>query len=159
MEIRIATKADLTSVLDIYERARKFMREHANPDQWADSYPPVALVESDIACGALHLLVEDGAIQGVFAFFPDGDPIYDSIDGKWLNDLPHAAVHRVASAGRRRGILSSCMDFCARYSSNIKIDTHPQNTVMQSALKKLGFVPCGYVGELLAFQRSEIKNK
>lgn len=43
MQIRKATMNDLPDILAIYAYARKYMKEHGNPDQWRDSYPPVSL--------------------------------------------------------------------------------------------------------------------
>ncbi len=39
MQIRKATMNDLPDILAIYAYARKYMKEHGNPDQWRDSYP------------------------------------------------------------------------------------------------------------------------
>ena len=38
--IRKATPADRPEILEIYSRARQFMRETGNPSQWGDTYPP-----------------------------------------------------------------------------------------------------------------------
>ena len=43
MQIRKATMNDLPDILAIYAYARKYMKEHGNPDQWRDSYPPFHL--------------------------------------------------------------------------------------------------------------------
>lgn len=145
MHARKATSADLERALCIYARARIYMKETGNPSQWGSVYPPADTVRADIALGSLFVLEENGHIYGVFAFFPDGDPIYENIDGKWLNDLPHAAIHRVASSGERRGMLAECVSYCLTVSKNLKIDTHTDNTVMQHQLKKQGFAPCGTV--------------
>ena len=48
MQIRKATMNDLPDILAIYAYARKYMKEHGNPDQWRDSYPPVSLTKQDI---------------------------------------------------------------------------------------------------------------
>ena len=144
MEIRQARQDELEAVLAIYERARQYMKLTGNPTQWGENYPPAVLVEEDIAKGALYV-IDDGGICGVFAFFPDGEPLYDRIDGAWLNDEPFAAIHRVASAGTRKGILSDCIAFCRSRSDNLKIDTHVDNKIMQHQLKKVGFVECGTI--------------
>ena len=39
MEIRIATMADLKKILLIYEKAREFMRNTNNPNQWGINRP------------------------------------------------------------------------------------------------------------------------
>lgn len=145
MTVRSIRPDELERALEIYSRARTFMKESGNPTQWGQTYPPESLVAEDIARGVLYGVCDGDGIYAIFAFFPAGDPIYNNIDGKWLNDLPHAAIHRVASSGERRGMLRECIDYCLSRSKNLKIDTHADNSVMQSALKKLGFNECGTV--------------
>ena len=145
MSVRKAREEDLFDILAIYSRAREYMKQTGNPTQWGEVYPPKSLVESDTASKNLFVLEENGKIYGVFAFFPNGDGVYDKIEGAWLNDYPHAAIHRVASSGERRGVLAECVKFCLSISNNLKIDTHADNKTMQSALKKLGFVECGKI--------------
>ena len=142
MVIRPAAVSDLDGILHIYEAARRFMAEMGNPTQWGESYPPEEMVRNDILSGHLFLAEEEGEACGVFAFFPEGDPDYDRLDG-WQNSLPYAAIHRVASAGTRRGVLSAIIAFALTRSDNLKIDTHEDNRVMQAALEKLGFHACG----------------
>ena len=166
MSVRLAAYPDLPRILSVYEAARSYMRADGNPDQWGYVYPPCELIEEDISKGRLWVIEDSDLpkneknIVGVFAFFPEGDPIYNNIEGNWLNDLPHAAIHRVASSGERRGILGECISFCLSRSRNLKIDTHRSNLTMRSALKKQGFSLCGQIflengEERLAYQRYE----
>ncbi len=160
MKIRAASYADLDQIISIYARARQFMREHGNPTQWGYSYPSNELIISDLEHGCLFLVVDnENAIAGVFSCFVDGDPDYDVIKGAWLNDEPYIAIHRIASAGTHRGIFTHILNYCLTLSSNIKIDTHENNTVMQSVLEKHGFKRCGIITadglEFIAFQFSK----
>ena len=157
MNIRVANKKDLDTVFAIYDRARKFMREHGNPDQWGDVYPSNEIINDDIRNENLYIVEGDeGDIAGVFAYFPDGDPDYDDLNGEWLNDEPYVAIHRIASAGTQKGVFSRIVEFCLERASNIKVDTYMDNIVMQSALKKHGFILCGTISvegmEFLAYQ-------
>ena len=145
MNIRKAEISDLTQIISIYAYAREIMRTTGNETQWKNTYPTNDIISSDIENGYLRLLFDEDGIQGVFAFLPDGDPVYDRIDGAWINEKPYAAVHRVASAGKKRGILPLCMSYCFSLSDNIKIDTHENNKIMQHQLEKLGFILCGIV--------------
>ena len=143
MYIRKAEHGDLSQIISVYAFARGVMRETGNGTQWKNTYPTDEIILSDIENGYLHC-DEDG-IQGVFAFLPEGDPVYDHIDGAWINGKPHAAVHRVASAGKKKGVLPACMQYCLSLSDNIKIDTHENNKIMQHQLEKFGFVRCGII--------------
>ena len=134
----------LEEIEAIYERARSYMKYTGNPEQWAGGYPSKEIILSDIEGGNLYVILGDG-IEAVFAFVQGEDPTYEYIEGKWLNSLPSCAVHRVASAGKTKGMLSCIMDYCFSVCDNIKIDTHKDNKVMQHQLEKYGFRPCGTV--------------
>ena len=157
MEVRKANMSDLEKILEIYAGAREFMRNNGNPSQWGGSYPEVETVKEDIDGGNLQLICENGEILGVFAFFEEGDKDYLHINGAWLNSLPFAAIHRVASAGKKGGIMAECVKYCLEFTDNLKIDTHEDNFPMQRSLERLGFVRCGKVnipgaGERIAYQ-------
>ena len=161
MIVRPAILNDLSIILDIYATARNFMRNTGNADQWKNIYPPKDLLEKDIENGNLYVVCEDSEIHAVFAFIPGVDPTYNEIDGAWLNDKPYAAIHRVASAGKKKGMLHECVNYALQHSDNIKIDTHHDNKVMQHQLEKEGFVRCGIIklenGEpRIAYQKLKI---
>ncbi|MBE6799111.1 MAG: GNAT family N-acetyltransferase [Ruminococcaceae bacterium] len=146
MQIRKAMAEDLPIILDTYEIARRFMREHGNPYQWSDSgYPSVDLLECDIKLKQLYVLESDDGLEGVFMYNVGPDPTYHKIDGEWLNSEPYSVIHRIASRGRKKGVLRLAVDFATKFSKNIKIDTHEYNTVMQNALQGLGFKRCGTI--------------
>lgn len=148
MQIRKATITDLPDILDIYAYARTFMKEHGNPNQWKDNYPPVELTTQDIETGCLHVCLVptngNDKIGGVFYFHKGDDPAYQNIDGSWLNDRPYAVIHRVATAPDTKGVATFCLNWAFEQYPNIKIDTHDDNIPMQHLLAKLGFTCCGH---------------
>ena len=157
MNVTKANRDQLDEILAIYDGARKFMRESGNPTQWAGGYPYVDVITDDIDAGQLYVIEENGELLGVFAFITKPDPDYEHIDGAWLNSLPYAAIHRVASAGKRGGMVAACVEYCLGQINNLKIDTHEDNLPMQKALERIGFVRCGKVyiaraGERVAYQ-------
>lgn len=158
--IEKAQPCDLERILEIYERARRFMRENGNPNQWKNVHPPKESLTQNIEEQKLYVLKADGVIHGVFFFDKGPDPTYDYIEGKWLNDDEYFVIHRIASSGEVRGVLKSCVEYCLQFTSNIKIDTHADNHVMQKGLEKLGFVHCGTIyvpgyGPMKAYQKGE----
>lgn len=157
MTVRNANIDDLDEILKIYDGARIFMRENGNPTQWSGGYPYPEVIEGDIAAERLFVIEDGGELLCVFAFINAPDPDYAVIDGAWLNSLPYAAIHRVASAGKRSGMMAICVDYCLSVANNLKIDTHADNIPMQKSLEHLGFVRCGIVnvrgaGERIAYQ-------
>ena len=144
--IRLADNNDLPVILEIYQTARKFMADNGNGTQWGDSYPPVDLVKSDMVKQQLYVITTDHIVHGVFVFMTEPEPNYKTIEsGAWLSDTPYRAIHRVASDGTQRGIVSRCMDYCKAQCSHLRIDTHENNLVMQHVLEKNGFKKCGIV--------------
>ena len=156
-EIVKAKLSDLNEILAIYERARSFMAENGNPNQWKKVHPPKESLIQNISEEKLYLLKNDDIIDGVFFFDEGPDPTYLHIDGQWLNDRPYSVIHRIASAGRSKGVLKACVEWCLQRCDNIKIDTHEDNKIMQSALEGLGFSYCGTIyvpdyGPMRAYQ-------
>lgn len=149
MEIRNSTLADLPTMLDIYARARRFMAENGNPNQWGQTkWPPEALLRADIASGDSYVCVEDGRVVGTFFFRRglDVEPTYREItDGTWLSDSAYGVVHRIASDGSIRGVGKFCINWAFARCGHLRIDTHGDNTVMQNLLNKNGFVHCGTI--------------
>jgi len=146
MQIRTVTPSEETRVTEIYESARRYMREQGNPTQWGDHYPPNALIASDIARGCCYACEEAGEIVGVFYFCEENDPTYARIaNGAWLNDRPYGVIHRIAVAKHGCGVAKACFDYAFSQCKNLKIDTHRDNLPMQRALEKNGFVRCGTV--------------
>lgn len=144
LTVKKATASQLSEIEAIYERARSYMRETGNKSQWSGGYPSREVILSDIENGNLYVITGDG-IEAVFAFILGEDPTYEYIEGEWLDTLPYCAVHRVASAGKTKGMLNAVMNYCFSQCDNIKIDTHEDNRVMQHQLEKYGFSPCGTI--------------
>ncbi len=156
-KIRKAKIEDLSEILAIYERARRFMAENGNPNQWKNVHPPKDSLVENISEEKLYVLINEDIIDGVFFFDNGPDPTYEYIEGNWLNDLPYGVIHRIASSGRTKGVLKECVEYCLTLCDNIKIDTHADNKIMQHSLEKLGFIHCGTIfvpnyGPMKAYQ-------
>lgn len=147
MKIRKSTAADLPRMLEIYAYAREFMAATGNPHQWGDAKnPQLEVLEQDIEDGVGYVMEYDGRIVGAFAFIIGEDETYGYIeDGAWLNDEPYGTIHRIAGDGSTKGVLNTAVDFGAEMIGNLRIDTHHDNVVMQSAIKKCGFEECGVI--------------
>ena len=146
MLIRKSTMADLPRMEEIYAYARAKMKKNGNPNQWKDNKPERARLLQDIEEGIGYVLEEEGHIYGAFAFFVGQDPTYFVIEnGEWLNQEPYGVIHRVASDGTKKGVLGQMVEYAKGQISNIRIDTHHDNHIMQKALEKQGFRQCGII--------------
>ena len=82
-----------------------------------------------------------------------------NMEGVWIDDVqPYHVVHRIASYPDAHGIFSSIMEFCFSHDTNIRIDTHRDNKIMQHNILKHGFTYCGIIyllsgDERLAYQK------
>ena len=172
--IREARPTDLTEIMKVMDAAKKIMRRDDNMHQWGEGYPSVEIITADMergggfviedaaATGTIHEANPCSKIVGYFAFLPSPEPTYNRIyDGDWIDDLlPYHVVHRIASYPDAHGIFASIMDFCFSHDSNIRIDTHRDNKIMQYHIRKHGFTYCGIIylasgDERLAYQKME----
>ena len=157
MKIRKAKTEDLPRLEEIYSYARKFMAENNNPNQWKNITPRVSVLENDIKNGELYVLEDKGEVIASFmlTFLPD--PTYSYIEGEWLNDEEYATIHRIANI-RPCKVLKQAIEYAFKYTSNVRIDTHEDNSVMRKALAKYGFTYVGIIyiadkSKRLAFQK------
>ena len=144
--IRKAVREDLPQIFAIYKEARKFMAENGNAGQWGSDKPPAPVLEQNVEDGDLYVLDEDGELRCVFFFAAGPDPTYAFIeDGAWLAHGPYGVIHRIASAGKRKGAASECIRWAMTQCEDLRLDTHRNNIPMQSLLSKLGFTRCGII--------------
>ena len=160
-QIRKTRLEEIDWVLPIYSRARQFMQETGNNDQWINGYPAREDILSDIGNGCSYVCISPGGeLAGIFFFKTGNDETYDNIyDGRWLNDEPYGVIHRLASSGAYKGVGDACIQWCLEKCENIRVDTHRDNRVMQHIFRKNGFVRCGLIyirngSERIAFQSS-----
>ncbi len=149
MDIRKATPGDTSRLMEIFERARAFMRETGNPRQWsAYGWPPQELILRDIELGRSYVCEEAGRVVGTFCFiFGDrAEPTYNVIEnGAWVGGDTYGVIHRLASDGSVRGVGECAIGWAYGQCGHLRIDTHADNKVMQGLLAKLGFVYCGHI--------------
>ena len=146
MTVRHTTPADYRQMQEIYAYARTQMRRTGNPGQWGDDRPTGETLLSDIHNRQSHVIEERGQIFGVFTFIIGEDATYRIIEaGQWLNDAPYGTIHRIAGCTAGKGIFRECLAYCSSQISNIRIDTHRDNAVMQHLLEKYGFQKCGII--------------
>ena len=159
LAVRPAVMNDIPRILQLVDHSRSIMRANGNFVQW-DGYPGSDLIGSDIDRGIGHVVVADGQAVGYFALLLDPEPTYAYIeDGAWLEDtLPYYVIHRIASLPQVHGIFKGIINYTARLTGNIRIDTHKDNRIMQHLLEKHGFSYCGIIylangDPRLAYQR------
>lgn len=149
VQIRHTRLEDLDKIMKIYEYARAFMAETGNPNQWGPTnWPPEEVIREDISLDRSYVCVdEEDQVVGTFCYIygQDIDETYRVIeDGAWAMDAAYGVVHRMASDGTK-GVGSFCLNWAFEQSGYLRIDTHPDNKVMQGLLAKLGFTKRGII--------------
>ena len=160
MTIREAKPADIADIMLVMEAAKGIMRASGNMHQWADGYPSEDAITADMEKKGGFVIEDANKIVGYFAFLASPEPTYAQIyEGQWVDDVQsYHVVHRIASYPDVHGIFSAIMDFCFSRDTNIRIDTHRDNKIMQHNLLKHDFTYCGIIyllsgDERLAYQR------
>lgn len=153
--------ADGEQIMAVFLAAKGIMRSSGNMHQWGEGYPSLDDVKADIERDGAYVVEDGGQIVAYFAFLPSPEPTYATIyDGKWVDDTrQYHVVHRIASMPDAHGVFKSIMDFGFKQESNIRIDTHRDNHIMQHVIMKYGFTYCGIIfllngDERLAYQRT-----
>ena len=149
MTYRFATLKDLDRLVAMSDQARKSLKAR-NIDQWQKGEPNRQVLEDSIIRSQIHVLEDMGQVIGMITIVPGPEASYASIDGAWLNQEPYTAFHRVCveETMKGRGLAARLFSESEQYAletgiRNIRIDTHPDNTSMQRALDKSGYICCG----------------
>ena len=153
MKFRQSQIKDLDQIVRIAEDAKAFLCS-SGVNQWQrGTYPDRELFASDAANGSGYVLADGDRVCAVCAVTFDDEPSYRHlVKGAWLtgDDASYATIHRAAVALGCRGqgvagrLFASVCDLAAtRGVGSVRVDTHPDNRSMRTALEKAGFVSCG----------------
>lgn len=141
-----ANPNDLDGILKITEETRAYFKGEGIP-QWQNAYPNKETFENDIKLERLFVVKEEEKVIGFFALvYPDHN--YDYIeDGKWEDNSPYIAIHRMAidKDYKGRGFAGKVFDYVKEEYDHIRIDTHKLNNSMIRAIIKNDFVYRGVI--------------
>ena len=141
MIFRAAETGDVDIVTQIISEASARLGS-AGIDQWQRGYPNRASVESDVEQGVGRVLCDGEQIVAYGAVIFTGEEAYrDLTGGGWLT----SGSYRVGQGWSRRFMM--CAEEWARENSlpSIRIDTHPDNKIMQNLIASSGYTYCGDV--------------
>jgi ribosomal protein S18 acetylase RimI-like enzyme len=149
MQIRLATKDDLPSLMALVRRVVPLMRATGNL-QWDETYPNEAVFQRDIDLNQLWAAVVDGNIAGVAAVTMDQEPDYTQVG--WNIEERAIVVHRLAvdPAFRGQGAAGALMQKAEEVAvergiSVLRVDTNTQNEATQRLFPKLGYILAGEI--------------
>jgi ribosomal protein S18 acetylase RimI-like enzyme len=149
MQMRLATKDDLPSLMALVRRVVPLMRATGNL-QWDETYPNEAVFQRDIDLNQLWVAMVDGNIAGVAAVTTDQDPDYTQVG--WNIEEPAIVVHRLAvdPAFRGQGAAGALMQKAEEVAVErditvLRVDTNTQNEATQRLFPKLGYILAGEI--------------
>lgn len=150
MQIRLAVREDVASLMELLKRVVPLMRAAGNL-QWDETYPNARVFERDIELGQLWVAEIDGAIAGVAAVTTDQEPEYAQVG--WDIDEAAVVVHRLAvdPALRGAGVAGALMGKAEEVAVErgirvLRVDTNTQNEATQRLFPKLGYGLAGEIG-------------
>ncbi|KRL67067.1 GNAT family N-acetyltransferase [Companilactobacillus versmoldensis] len=152
--LRQARSEDLPKVFDIISGAKKTLRDRG-VDQWQSGYPDEAILKQDLADGINYVMLLDGDVVGTAALQQGTEQSYEELsNGTWDKDSnkEYSVIHRIAvEPGHQGQHLSAALirqlltiSYQLGYS-DVRIDTHPDNLVMQHVITTNGFIEKGEI--------------
>ncbi|WP_186576305.1 GNAT family N-acetyltransferase [Aquibacillus kalidii] len=153
--IRLATIADLESIMEIVGKAVKVMNDQGN-FQWDHSYPLLENYQGDLEREDLYVYEKNEEVLGAIAISEKAHSEYHLIG--WSSDEPALTLKRlvVSPFARKQGIADAFFEFAEEYAiANqfyfIKTDTFSKNLAAQKLFARNGYT---FVEE----RREEAKN-
>lgn len=154
MIIRETRTQEIKQIMTIIRMAQQSLHS-SNIDQWQDGYPNEEVIMEDIRKKQSYVVEKDGTLIGTAAISLEKEHTYDKItNGKWMtgDEMVYVVIHRIATHEecKRQGIAGRLLNYAEKVgkeqgAGSIRIDTHPDNLIMQSWLEKNGFSYCGWI--------------
>lgn len=139
--IRATDIGDIPRILEIFAKAKTYMRQQGNMVQWSDNYPNEDTIMADIGQGWSRVVEHCGEIVGTFCMMTSPEPTYHQLP----SPQEYITLHRVASAGAVSGIVDAAVKYARTMNHVVRIDTHPDNKAMLKSIKRLGMKPIGKI--------------
>lgn len=152
LALRQSVEGDMAQLTKMLEDAIALLALN-NVDQWQNG-----TISSKILLGAIMhdqgFVWEQRDTAGIagFCVLDTYDQLYEEplAEGKWTVEGPYLAIHRVMVSQHLRGRKVSTQMFLdikkmgiVNNIASLRIDTHPDNIIMQKTLKRNGFVRTG----------------
>ncbi|MBE6213515.1 MAG: GNAT family N-acetyltransferase [Rikenellaceae bacterium] len=156
MIFRKATHADIDRIAEIVSYASQRLHK-AGIDQWQRGYPNRQSVENDVNNGVGMVLSLGNEILAYGAVIFTGERAYDDLTGgEWLTKSDttaprYAVIHRLCVSeifvgmGFAKQFVQAAEAMAAESAESMRIDTHPDNRIMQGLVASLGYTYCGDV--------------
>ena len=151
MIFRKATTEDIDTIERMIKAASGRLGA-AGIDQWQRGYPNRTSIENHVEAGVGMVLALGNEILAYGAVIFTGELAYNDLTGgQWLTNGEYAVVHRLCVSeifvgmGFAKQFMSAAEAMAAERVKSFRIDTHPDNKIMQNLVERMGFTYCGDV--------------
>jgi ribosomal protein S18 acetylase RimI-like enzyme len=132
MDISKATRADITSIMELIHQAVLEMHRR-QLYQWNENYPNIDIITEDITAGSLYKVTADDKIAGIVVLNEKQSPEYSSLTWE-SNREKYLVVHRLCIHPdfQGKGLAKKLMSFAEEHAvkhnySSIRLDTFTLN--------------------------------
>lgn len=145
--IRKATLNDVSAIVPMIKNAKQYLRQQGI-NQWQKGYPNEDTLKNDIYANDNYVLICNGQVAGSASLVAGLEPNYLKIDGQWTNGTynQYLTIHRFVISNRFRGkhlarfLMSNLLSAANLLGfKDVRVDTHPQNQIMQHVILANGF--------------------
>ena len=149
---RKPTLDEVDNVVEIINCAIKRLG-NAGISQWQNGYPNKEVVLQDIENGVGRVLCKEEKILAYGALVYTGEKAYNDLEGGgWiLQTQNYATIHRACvnnscvGEGYGKLFMIFAENEAKQKADSIRIDTHPDNKIMQGLVASLHYKYCGKV--------------
>ncbi|MEE1252546.1 MAG: GNAT family N-acetyltransferase [Bacteroidales bacterium] len=149
---RKPTFDEVDNIVEIINCAIKRLGD-AGISQWQNGYPNKEVVLQDIANGVGRVLCKEEKILAYGALVYTGEKAYNDLEGgEWiLQTQNYATIHRACVSdscvgeGYGKLFMIFAENEAKQKADSIRIDTHPDNKIMQGLVASLHYKYCGKV--------------
>ena len=145
--IRKAALNDVPAITQMIKNSKQYLKQQGI-NQWQEGYPNQETIKKDVYAADDYVLVCNGQIAGSACLIAGLEPNYLKINGQWVNGTynRYVTIHRFTISDQFRGqhlarfLMSNLLSVAdLRGFKDIRIDTHPQNKIMQHIILTNGF--------------------
>ena len=162
---KIKIKKEYQEITEYFKKKEKLRNEQFSINK--DLTYNDEVINNDINNGESYVMLDGDDIVATTVISFAKEKSYENIlDGKWITNGDYGVIHRIAVDNTHKGkglshkIIKYAEEVCKQNNiHSIKVDTHEDNILMQSLLKKNGFEYCGIVyledgGKRVAFEKT-----
>ena len=151
VNFRRACVEDIPPILQIFREGQAFLQAQNVPQWRPGTEPTIKEAEAAVQTEQGYVLTVEDTVAAFIMLVPGPDGSPPLSQGEWPGrDEDYVALHRVAVSANMRGmglcskLLEAAIEQGIKLGYRaVRIDTHPDNQIMQRAILRVGFQQVG----------------